>query len=66
MERRQEEVRRARLDRKKADVSRRLRRFCPHMSEDEFNAFAERVAEIDLKYALRRQEAVSGGQKIAG
>ena len=66
MERRHEEVRRGRLDRKKADVSGRLRPYCPHMTEDEFNAFAEQVAEIDIKYALRRQEAGSGGQDIAG
>ena len=54
MERRHLESRTERLGRTKADLSRRLRLVCVHMDLAEFDQLMERMAMIELKYALRR------------
>lgn len=55
MERRHLESRVERLSRTKADISKRLRRVCGHLDSVEFDQLTERMALIELKYALRRE-----------
>ena len=45
-----------RLERAKEDIVRRLRAICASMPDDEFDALAERMAELEIKYALRREK----------
>jgi hypothetical protein len=56
--RRVESARRHLLDRTRADISDRLRRFCTHMSAEEFEAFVSRAAEIEIKFEVRQREVL--------
>ena len=56
MDRRAEPHRSKRLERAKEDIVRRLRPICAHMPEAEFDALAEQMAELEIKYALRREK----------
>lgn len=56
MDRRAEPHRSNRLERAKEDIVRRLRPICAAMPEDEFDALAEQMAELEIKYALRREK----------
>ena len=56
MDRRAEPHRSKRLERAKEDIVRRLRSICAGMSDAEFDALAEQMAELEIKYALRREK----------
>ena len=53
MERRIVPLRTERIERAKASIAPRLRAVCPHLSEAEFEALVERMAVVQIKYALR-------------
>lgn len=44
------------LERLKRDIAARLRPVCAAMSEAEFAALVNRVAQVDLKYRARRTD----------
>jgi hypothetical protein len=53
-ERRQSEIRDARLKSTKAEIAARLQRVCPSMPPEEFDAMVEHMAVIEIKYSIRR------------
>lgn len=53
-ERRQLEIRTARLQSTKAEIATRLQRVCPGMPPDEFDRMVEDMAVIEIKYSIRR------------
>ena len=56
MDRRAEPVRAAQLDRAKASIAERLKRVCAHMSAAEFDALVERIALVEIRYAMRADD----------
>jgi hypothetical protein len=54
---RRDETRRLRvLATKKASIASRLKRVCKHMDQAEFDQLVERIAVLDLKYSVRRDD----------
>lgn len=41
------------IDTAKRDIARRLRRICANLSEGEFDALVQRMAEVDVRYRMR-------------
>lgn len=56
MERRHQETRQARLDRAKTEIAERLVRVCAAMDSREFDELVNRIAQVHLKYTLRRTQ----------
>lgn len=46
------------VERTRAEVARRIKRVCAHLDEEEFNALVARMADIEIKYAMRREDAL--------
>lgn len=42
------------LERARQDIAPRVRRVCAHLRDEEFDRLVTRMAEIDLKYRMRR------------
>jgi hypothetical protein len=63
MDRRAEPLRTDRFERKKKDVSLRLRAVCKNMSPEEFDALVERIVLVDMKYATRRENLLERSTK---
>jgi hypothetical protein len=62
MERRDAAGRRTRLERVKSRIADRLRPSCAALSEAEFDRLVEQIAEIEIKYDLRRTNDLFSGQ----
>jgi hypothetical protein len=60
--RRNEEKRRHTFERTKKRIEGRVRCYCPHMTDAEFELFAGRMATIEIKYSLRRNLDYFGGR----
>ena len=54
LNRRMEEVRRGRLERAKAEIAARISCVCGHMSPEQFAELVTHMAELQIKYTLRR------------
>lgn len=54
LNRRMEEVRRDRLERAKAEIATRISCVCGHMSAEQFDELVTHMAELQIKYTLRR------------
>jgi hypothetical protein len=51
------------LARAKQAVAGRLRRVCAHLDDQEFQTLITRIAEIEIKYAMRRDEMPPPGER---
>ncbi len=51
-------ARRELLESTSRKVAERLESVCDHMSREEFGAFVRRVAEVEIKYGMRRGAAL--------
>lgn len=56
MERRSEPVRADHLVRAKASIASRLARVCSDLPKEEFDALVERIALVEIKYAMRADD----------
>jgi hypothetical protein len=56
MDRRVDPARAALLLRTKSSIANRLQRSCRHFAPDEFDALVERMAQLEIKYSMRRGE----------
>lgn len=54
LNRRIEALREERLNRAKAEIAERIRRVCTGMSPEEFDVLVSHMAEVQIKYTLRR------------
>ena len=54
MDRRRQESREERFERTKREIGERLQRHCPGMSPAEFDELVTQMAEVQIKYTLRR------------
>jgi len=54
LNRRIDALRQERLDRTKTEIAARIRRVCDGMSPEEFDALVSDMAEVQIKYSLRR------------
>ena len=54
LNRRNEEVRRTLIERRKREIALRVRPVCQHMPSDDFDQLVEQMATIEIKYAMRR------------
>lgn len=54
LNRRLEEARQARLDRAKGEIAARVACVCGHLSPEEFDALVTRMAEVQIKFTMRR------------
>jgi hypothetical protein len=54
LNRRNDEIRRTLIERRKQEIALRVRPVCRHMPSDEFDELVERMATIEIKYAMRR------------
>jgi hypothetical protein len=54
LNRRSENIRQDRLNRAKTEIAERIRRVCAGMSEEEFDGLVSHMAEVQIKYTLRR------------
>ena len=54
MDRRRQESREERFERTRKDIAERLAVACAGMSSDEFDALVTHMAELQIKYTLRR------------
>jgi hypothetical protein len=43
------------FEREKSAIARRIRRVCASMPETEFDSLVTQIAEIEIKYRLRRE-----------
>jgi hypothetical protein len=46
------------LGRARQAIAGRLKRVCEHLEEQDFQSLIARMAEIEIKYAMRRDDAV--------
>jgi hypothetical protein len=56
VERRSIEARKARLAEAKSEIAIRVRRVCASLSEAEFDELVTRMAEIEIRYVMRRED----------
>lgn len=65
LNRRSESVRQDRLNRAKLEIAERIRCVCPGMSAEEFDALVSHMAEVQIKYTLRRSTDLfpDGGER---
>jgi hypothetical protein len=54
VDRRRQESREERFERTKREIGERLQRHCPGMSSVEFDEMVTQMAEVQIKYTLRR------------
>jgi hypothetical protein len=54
LNRRIEALRQERLDRTKSEIAARIRRVCGGMSPEDFDVLVSQMAEVQIKYTLRR------------
>lgn len=54
VDRRRQETRASRFQRTKQDIAERLQTACAQMPPQEFDALVTHMAEIEIRYALRR------------
>lgn len=45
------------VERTRAAVAGRIKRVCEHLPEQEFESLVARIADIEIRYALRREDA---------
>ena len=64
-ERRIEAVRTDLIERTRAAVAGRIGRVCAHLEPEDFQALVARIAEIEIKYSMRRDQSffVSDGER---
>ena len=60
LNRRNEEVRRTLIERRKQEIAQRVRPVCQNMPSDDFDQLVEQMATIEIKYAMRRDAAFVG------
>ena len=54
LNRRIEALREERLNRAKSEIAERIRRVCAGMSPEDFDVLVSHMAEVQIKYSLRR------------
>jgi hypothetical protein len=54
LNRRIDALRQERLDRTKSEIAARIQRVCGAMSPEEFDVLVSHMAEVQIKYSLRR------------
>lgn len=54
LNRRIEQLRQERLDRAKTEIAERIRSVCTTMAPEEFDRLVSDMAEVQIKYSLRR------------